>query len=192
MSNQSIKITNVNLKEEIEKYFAQLYHPKDSENKNKFKVGSCVISENKFEVTIYFKPRNQVNLNSFAEDNKIGQLVTINEGTSCGGFRIRWNVLNNSFVYILPERYKDWRNIKEGNIYLIISHDKWINVDDRYRNIVSKLKKHVNKVINEKNKQNKYHDDVDIKQSTYNPEKSKKIISVEYDVPLHSWVYSSW
>lgn len=190
MSTKSIKIVN-DLKKEIEQYFATLYHSTDFNNKNKFKLGWCVISEDKIEVTIHFKPRNKINVDSFAENNKIGQLSIVSKGVSCGGIRIRWNVTNNSFVYIVPHRYTDWRNEK-GDIHLFISHDKKINLDEKYRNIVSKLKEHVNKVINEKNKQNKYYDDGDIKQSNYDPEKSKKIISVEYDVSLHSWVNTSW
>lgn len=94
-----IEIKDNVLKQDIEKYFSLLYHPKDIKNKNKFKLGKCIVGENVFAVFIYAKPRNnyfnaifksEEYFNDFVcdENPTIKKCTVFQKGTSCGGFRV--------------------------------------------------------------------------------------------------------
>lgn len=93
------KINNIELENRIAYYFAEIYYPKDKTNKNKFKVGKIEMNKknNTIYINIYGKPRNkrQNSRIKYCNEDKI----------NLGGFRIRWNVNDNSYKYITPLCY---------------------------------------------------------------------------------------
>ena len=55
-----VKLHNYELEKIISQFFAQIYYPKDTRNKNKFKAGKLEINktDNTCFINIYGKPRN--------------------------------------------------------------------------------------------------------------------------------------
>jgi len=90
-------IEDLALKNNIAHFFALIYNPRDIKNKNKFKVGKMEInnSDNTLYINIYGKPRNM-------DRNKHCSTSSTFPKKNIGGFRIRWNVYENSYKYVLP------------------------------------------------------------------------------------------
>lgn len=94
----------------LSKFFAELYHKNDSNNKNKFKFGKCVtdLKSNSITIYIYGKPRgNYFNRHFNAKyfnhvDCDKCDVFTYNyvkTNTSVGGFKILWNVMEDTIQY---------------------------------------------------------------------------------------------
>jgi hypothetical protein len=90
-------IDDNNIKNNIAHFFALIYNPRDIKNKNKFKVGKMEINtcENTLYINIYGKPRDKCRKKYNAYNKK-----------NIGGFRIRWNVYENTYKYVLPWNFE--------------------------------------------------------------------------------------
>jgi len=151
---------------DIAKYFSLAYYPKDTTNKNKFKFGKCIVNKEleTIEVIIYAKPRNDYFDKAFRsneyfndficdENPYIDTIVELQDKTCCGGFRIKWNVLTDTFVYICASKIGPCGCNFGGMISLLYSNKNKITVTDNYRVLKSRLiyvieKQHIdNKMI---------------------------------------------
>lgn len=158
-----IKIIDKKIENEIVNFFCLLYHSKDKQNRNNFKLGPCIVNQDKIEVIIYAKPKNDF-FNSIFHSNEffndficdenpyIERFITLKENTSCGGFRIKWNILKNNFVYICSSNIQTCGC--SGGPCLYISHDQEIKINDEYSTMVEKTKNHINLLIKNQNGDN--------------------------------------
>ena len=77
------------------------------------------------------------------DDNPyIQKIANINPGTSCGGFRIKWNVLDNTFNYICASKIGPC-GCSGGDTCIYYSHDQNITIDDKYLNMANNVIKYL-------------------------------------------------
>jgi hypothetical protein len=137
---------------DVAKYFSLIYYPKDTNNKNKFKFGKCIVNNElkTIEVIIYAKPRNNYfdkafhsneYFNDFVCDENpyVDKIVEMKEKTCCGGFRIKWNVLTDTFVYMGASQTGPCGCNFGGMISLFYSNENKIVVTDEYQILKSKI-----------------------------------------------------
>lgn len=135
---------------DIATYFSQLYHQKDVTNKNKFKFGKMFKENENLIVIIYGKPRGNYfnrnfgsvfnhSLNDCEDNSNISQVIRLNEDTSCGGFRIKWNVTHNTFQYICASKMMPCGCNSGGPISLYISNEHNIDLTEQYLVLKNKL-----------------------------------------------------
>ncbi len=133
------------MESEIVKYFSQMYHPKDTANKNKFKFGKMFKENDCIIVIIYGKPRGNYfnrHFGSFDLYNHVDcdtnpnilEFKEFNKHTSCGGFRIKWNVTNDTYQYMCATQMipcgcgVDWPVLYFSNIYNIEKSEKYLSL----------------------------------------------------------------
>lgn len=142
------------MENEIESYFSQMYHQKDTTNKNKFKFGKMFTENDNTIVIIYGKPRGnyfnrhfgpaELYTHTECKNPNILNFKEFKENTSCGGFRIKWNVTNNTYQYICATRMIPC-GCNVGNPVLYFSPINKIAISEKYLSLVSIIEMNKNK-----------------------------------------------
>lgn len=142
------------LHENIAKYFQLQYHPKDTQNRNKFKFGKITHNDDltNINVFIYGKPRGNYFYRHFGCPDHyncdinphphIFETICLKEKANVGGFRIKWNVLEDTYQFICGSQIGPCGCHYGGPVTLYVSNQHKIIVTEEYlllkNNVISK------------------------------------------------------
>ena len=136
-----VKITNIDLNNEVLNYFIKILNPRDKRNKHKLKVGKIKFDDDTVEVYIYGSPK-RIDIDYWSDVEKT---ITFDKGTELGSFRICWMVNYGTYKYIVPSHGFDATDCFDfDKPSLTETKDKALPRFDNYDSMKSSILKYVN------------------------------------------------